>query len=299
MKKIALLFLVVGMLFACTKENDVPRVKPAQAAVSNPEPTPTPLPNPAPTRPKAYDRIAQMEEYALSEDGEKRKIYEIAFRYDDRGRLMSFVERYSHSAAETVLEGALTYTGTAIAMTHNRNKAQANLVKPSEYRLTLDEQGLVSKFVTTHYFTTGTDERVEEDFVYAYDGRQIAYRSPFYSSVSVKWNGALPDKIVYKREYTRTEIRTYSSTTNRTYPDLNYFLADLSASPKWKFLWSDEFGLRSPRLLSGRVSVTTESAKREQVRYAYRMDARQRPTEVDIQDSDGAAYRLVITYVEK
>ena len=62
MKKIALLFLVVGMLFACTKENDAPRVKPAQAAVSNPEPTPTPSPNPAPTRPKAYDRIAQMEE---------------------------------------------------------------------------------------------------------------------------------------------------------------------------------------------------------------------------------------------
>ena len=157
--KIALLFLVVGMLFACTKENDAPRMKPAQAEVSNAEPTPTPSPNLAPTRPKAYDRIAQMEEYALSENGAKRKIYEIAFRYDDRSHLTSFVERYSHSAAETELEGTLTYTGTVIAMTHNRNKAQADLVKPSEYRLILDEQGLVSKFVTTHYFTTGTDER--------------------------------------------------------------------------------------------------------------------------------------------
>lgn len=109
----------------------------------------------------------------------------------------------------------------------------------------------------------------------------------------------MPDKIVYKREYTRTETRTYSSTTNRTYPDLNFYLAALSASPKWKFLWSDEFGMRSPRLLASRVSVTSGSSNRELTRYTYRVDARQRPTEVDIQDSDGAVYTLVITYVEK
>ena len=102
-------------------------------------------------------------------------------------------------------------------------------------------------------------------------------------------------KSVFERGYVITVDQDYNTYVNRTYPDLNLFIYGLSASPVWKYLWSDQLGLRSKNLLSGTNRQSTSPATES---YTYTLDSKGRPTEVEVNRTDGYSTILVITYAE-
>jgi len=60
---------------------------------------------------------------------------------------------------------------------YNKNKYQANLVKPSEYRLKLNANGKAKELEEKYFFNTETDDRDEDDYVYNRDGRVTSFDS--------------------------------------------------------------------------------------------------------------------------
>lgn len=169
------------------------------------------------------------------------------------------------------------------------------MVKPSEYRLKLYANGKAKELEEKHFFNTETDDRDEDDYVYNRDGHVISYDSPIYNSVALTWLNGNLTKSVFERGYIITVDQDYNTYVNRTYPDLNLFIYGLSASPVWKYLWSDQLGLRSKNLLSGTNRQSTSPATES---YTYTLDSKGRPTEVEVNRTDGYSTILVITYVE-
>jgi hypothetical protein len=178
---------------------------------------------------------------------------------------------------------------------YNKNKYQANLVKPSEYRLKLNANGKAKELEEKYFFNTETDDRDEDDYVYDRDGHVTSYDSPIYNSVALTWLNGNLTKSVFERGYVITVDQDYNTYVNRTYPDLNLFIYGLSASPVWKYLWSDQLGLRSKNLLSGTNRQSTSPATES---YTYTLDSKGRPTEVEVNRTDGYSTILVITYAE-
>ena len=182
-----------------------------------------------------------------------------------------------------------------VLLRYNKNKYQANLVKPSEYRLKLNANGKAKELEEKYFFNTETDDRDEDDYVYDRDGHVTSYDSPIYNSVALTWlNGNLM-KSVFESGSTVTVNHEYNTYENRTYPDLNLFLYGLSASPVWKYLWSDQLGLRSKNLLSDTNRQSTSPATES---YTYTLDSKGQPTEVEVNRTDGYSTILVIIYAE-
>ena len=169
------------------------------------------------------------------------------------------------------------------------------MVKPSEYRLKLYANGKAIELEEKHFFNTETDDRDEDDYVYDHDGHVTSYDSPIYNSVALTWLNGNLTKSVFERGYVITVDQDYNTYVNRTYPDLNLFIYGLSASPVWKYLWSDQLGLRSKNLLSGTNRQSTSPATES---YTYTLDSKGRPTEVEVNRTDGYSTILVITYAE-
>ena len=169
------------------------------------------------------------------------------------------------------------------------------MVKPSEYRLKLNAKGKAIELEEKHFFNTETDDRDEDDYVYDRDGHVTSYDSPIYNSVALTWLNGNLTKSVFERGYVITVDQDYNTYVNRTYPDLNLFIYGLSASPVWKYLWSDQLGLRSRNLLSVTNRQSTSPATES---YTYTLDSKGRPTEVEVNRTDGYSTILVITYAE-
>lgn len=274
MKKIVLMFLAAGIITSCSKDNqDIP--------------TPPPAVN------QKLSHITKIEEY---DKASMKKIYEISFSYDNQMRLVAFEETYPHTNSQQVYNGTLTYADKEIMLTYTNHKYQANMVKPTEFHLSLDAKGKTQQLKESIYFNTGTDTRVEKDYVYDREGHQTSYDSPFYHGVTLTWQGGNLIKSVYTKGKTTTVNRKYTTIVNHTYPDLNLFLQGMAASVTWKYLWVDQLGLRSSHLLS---NIDRQSDTPTTEAYTYKLDTKGRPSEVEVKRSDAYTNKLVITYAEK
>ena len=283
MKLLASILLAAAALGSCSKGNDTPIV-------------PTP-PAPAPQ----VDYIAKIEEF---EQGKPDKRYEISFAYDAQKRLSSFVETYPQTTPVQVIKGTLSYSDEAITLVYEENKTQEIFVKPAEYRLTLDAKGKASKLQETHHYAGGEDIHAEENYSYKGDGQLVGYKPWYYDTATLSWHNGDMTKVVYSYSYlgvdqSRTDTRTYTTTTNRSYPDLNLFLATTAPTTKTKDLWSDQLGLRSRHLLSSFTEHFSHSGSTTKKTFAYKLDTKGRPTEVALSDSEGTPRTFIITYLEK
>jgi hypothetical protein len=275
MKKLAFVILAVGLITSCSKD------EPNHAGSTT-----------SPTEVKQLDYITKIVELDKTS---RRPNAEMNFVYDNQKRLVSFTETLPFTRPVQTYEGTLTYTANEVLLRYNKNKYQANLVKPSEYRLKLNAKGKAIELEEKHFFNTGTDDIDEDDYVYDRDGHVTSYDSPVYNSVALTWlNGNLM-KSVFESGSTVTVNHEYNTYENRTYPDLNLFLYGLSASPVWKYLWSDQLGLRSKNLLSG---TKRESSSPAIENYVYTFDSKGRPSEIEVVRTDGYSTILLITYAE-
>lgn len=275
MKKIAFVILAVGLITSCSKD------EPNHAGSTT-----------SPTEVKQLDYITKIVELDKTS---RRPNVEMNFVYDNQKRLVSFTETLPFTRPVQTYEGTLTYTANEVLLRYNKNKYQANLVKPSEYRLKLNANGKAKELEEKHFFNTETDDRDEDDYVYNRDGHVTSFDSPIYNSVALTWLNSNLTKSVFERGYIITVDQDYNTYVNRTYPDLNLFIYGLSASPVWKYLWSDQLGLRSKNLLSGTNRQSTSPATES---YTYTLDSKGRPTEVEVNSTDGYSTILVITYAE-
>lgn len=283
MKRLASILLAAAALGSCSKGNDTPVV-------------PTP-PAPAPQ----IDYIAKIEEF---EQGNPNKRYEISFSYDAQKRLSSFVETYPQTTPVQVIKGTLSYSDEAITLVYEENKSQEIFVKPAEYRLALDAKGKASKLEETHHYAGGEDIHAEKDYSYNGDGQLVGYKPWYYDTTTLSWQNGDMTKVIHSYRYlevdqSRTDTRTYTSTANRSYPDLNLFLATTAPTTKTKDLWSDQLGLRSRHLLSSFTDHFSHSGATIKKTFAYKLDAKGRPTEVALTDSEDSPRTLIITYLEK
>lgn len=275
MKKLAFVILAVGLITSCSKD------EPNHAGSTT-----------SPTEVKQLDYITKIVELDKTS---RRPNAEMNFVYDSQKRLVSFTETLPFTRPVQTYEGTLTYTANEVLLRYNKNKYQANLVKPSEYRLKLNANGKAKELEEKHFFNTGTDDIDEDDYVYDRDGHVTSYDSPVYNSVALTWlNGNLM-KSVFESGSTVTVNHEYNTYENRTYPDLNLFLYGLSASPVWKYLWSDQLGLRSKNLLSG---TKRESSSPAIENYVYTFDSKGRPSEIEVIRTDGYSTIILITYAE-
>ena len=272
MKKIAFVILAVGLITSCSKD------EPNHAGSTT-----------SPTEVKQLDYITKIVELDKTS---RRPNAEMNFVYDSQKRLVSFTETLPFTRPVQTYEGTLTYTANEVLLRYNKNKYQANLVKPSEYRLKLYANGKAKELEEKHFFNTETDDRDEDDYVYDRDGHVTSYDSPIYNSVALTWLNGNLTKSVFERGYVITVDQDYNTYVNRTYPDLNLFIYGLSASPIWKYLWSDQLGLRSKNLLSGTKRQSTSPATES---YTYTLDSKGRPTEVEVNRTDGYSTILIIT----
>ena len=275
MKKIAFVILAVGLITSCSKD------EPNHAGSTT-----------SPTEVKQLDYITKIVELDKTS---RRPNAEMNFVYDSQKRLVSFAETLPFTRPVQTYEGTLTYTANEVLLRYNKNKYQANLVKPSEYRLKLYANGKAKELEEKYFFNTETDDRDEDDYVYDRDGHVTSYDSPIYNSVALTWLNGNLTKSVFERGYVITVDQDYNTYVNRTYPDLNLFIYGLSASPVWKYLWSDQLGLRSKNLLSDTNRQSTSPATES---YTYTLDSKGRPTEVEVNRTDGYSTILVITYAE-
>ena len=275
MKKIAFVILAVGLITSCSKD------EPNHAGSTT-----------SPTEVKQLDYITKIVELDKTS---RRPNAEMNFVYDNQKRLVSFTETLPFTRPVQTYEGTLTYTANEVLLRYNKNKYQANLVKPSEYRLKLYANGKAKELEEKYFFNTETDDRDEDDYVYDRDGHVTSYDSPIYNSVALTWLNGNLTKSVFERGYVITVDQDYNTYVNRTYPDLNLFIYGLSASPVWKYLWSDQLGLRSKNLLSDTNRQSTSPATES---YTYTLDSKGRPTEVEVNSTDGYSTILVITYAE-
>lgn len=275
MKKIAFVILAVGLITSCSKD------EPNHAGSTT-----------SPTEVKQLDYITKIVELDKTS---RRPNVEMNFVYDNQKRLVSFTETLPFTRPVQTYEGTLTYTANEVLLRYNKNKYQANLVKPSEYRLKLNANGKAKELEEKHFFNTETDDRDEDDYVYNRDGHVTSFDSPIYNSVALTWLNSNLTKSVFERGYIITVDQDYNTYVNRTYPDLNLFIYGLSASPVWKYLWSDQLGLRSKNLLSGTNRQSTSPATES---YTYTLDSKGRPTEVEVNRTDGYSTILVIIYAE-
>lgn len=283
MKRLASILLAAAALGSCSKGNDTPVV-------------PTP-PAPAPQ----IDYIAKIEEF---EQGNPNKRYEISFSYDAQKRLSSFVETYPQTTPVQVIKGTLSYSDEAITLVYEENKSQEIFVKPAEYRLALDAKGKARKLQETHHYAGGEDIHTEKDYSYNGDGQLVSSKPWYYDATALTWQNGDMTKVVYSYSYlgvnqSRTDTRTYTSTANCSYPDLNLFLATTAPTTKTKDLWSDQLGLRSRHLLSSFTDHFSHSGATIKKTFAYKLDAKGRPTEVALTSSEDSPRTLIITYLEK
>ena len=96
-------------------------------------------------------------------------------------------------------------------------------------------------------------------------------------------------------QHTILEDHKYTTAINRTYPDLNLYLYGMAASSEWKYLWADELGLRSTRLLEG---IDRQSTTPLVKNFVYTYDSKGWPSKIVATSSDGITSHYVITYVE-
>lgn len=291
MKKSILTLLAGIALVACGK--------------TDPEPSPKPQPeNPKPEAPINEDLakhyIAKVERYG---NGGAKKTYDITYTYDSQKRLSSFVEKYyALNGKEEAIAGRLSYQAHKIRAEYDEHKSQTDLHKPTEYLVELDATtGRAKRFVETLHFTQ-QDVREEKDYTFNTQGKQTSYTSAFVIKTSIDWVGDTATKVFHDRNNRQyTEQRGYGDTKNNIYPDLNLFLQRLTLSSSMKYLWSDELGLRSDKLMSSyQLSTKPQDKGLETSKtFVYEFDRKGRPQSITVRGKDtqvNSVYR--ITYLE-
>lgn len=286
MKTVALLALAAGLLCSCSKKNDTP-VTPAP-----------PSPPASPT--EQLDHIAKIEIFFVG-DGEKEHTGEIKFSYDSQLRLVSMVERNPSNQLIPEVDGTFDYSGRTIKFVHNEHKVNSHLTQATEYVLSLDGNGKAAKLDVKRYYTDlGVLSITHHGYSYDQEGNLIIRMIEKLKS-SFKWENKNLVEWTYTdsrvkdgfiQEKIMTEPRQYSTTPNRTYPDLNHFLrGDLLES-----IWTDHFGLRSANLLSD-YTADLGTADQSVRSIKYKLDAKARPIEVESSNNGKLRYIYVITYL--
>ncbi len=161
MKKVALLLFTLSAVTACSKGSRT------TAVASSPTVKP-------------YDYISKIEYYY---NGSPNKEFEISFDYDDEMRLTSVRRIYDCSTPEAVTTWHLAYTDKGISVTCDDHKLEAGIVKPSEYRLSLDTAGRASQLEETYYTANRPVRWSEADYVYDGDGHLTGYKSSRYGEM--------------------------------------------------------------------------------------------------------------------
>ena len=278
MKKIALLLFALSAVTACTKGS-----RSTTAVASSPAEKP-------------YDYISKIEYYY---NGSPNKEFEISFDYDDEMRLTSVRRIYDCSTPEAVTTWHLAYTDKGISVTCDDHKLEAGIVKPSEYRLSLDSAGRASEMEETYYTANRPVRWSESDYVYDGDGRLTGYKSSRYGEILLTWQDGNVMRSAVAEGGQPIEQRTFSSKANNTYPDLCLYLADLRGRTDVQFLWGDRMGMRSANLPRSFSASLGDSIPPIYSGFMYRYDSKGRPQEVDRADDTGKVLRIVITYLEK
>ena len=165
MKKIALLLFALSAVTACSKGSRTTAVASSPAE-------------------KPYDYISKIEYYY---NGSPNKEFEISFDYDDEMRLTSVRRIYDCSTPEAVTTWLLAYTDQGISVTCDDHKLEAGIVKPSEYRLSLDTAGRASQLEETYYTANSPVHWSEADYIYDADGRLTGYKSSRYGEILLTW----------------------------------------------------------------------------------------------------------------
>ena len=328
MKKLLFLLAVsaLGALGSCDKRNEpsvapTPTPQPAPTPAPQPTPmptppapTPTPTPPPAPTPPPepapttapapTPAPTAQFDYIYKIEFGYKNHFTTAAtftYNYDSQKRITSYTKAYFVNTQTSVYTGLLSYAQHSVTLTIDYNKVyKSNLTKPTELTLFMDGHGKATKLVETRYFKTQTEVNPEEGYTFDNDGHLTSAKSLAISKVDLTWLEGNMTRFVYHRGYTRTVDRTYTSTLNRTYPDINFILYSTLPAQEGKPFWTDQLGLRSKNLIA---SVTnkkdTPDESAENITYTYTLDAKGRPSTVEVNDGKSTPYFLSITYLEQ
>ena len=322
MKKLLFLLAVsaLGALGSCGKRNEpsvapTPTPQPAPTPVPTPAPQPTPTPTPpAPTptppptpTPKPAPTpapTAQFDYIYKIEFGYKNHFTTAAtftYNYDSQKRITSYTKAYFVNTQTSVYTGLLSYAQHSVTLTIDYNKVyKSNLTKPTELTLFMDGHGKATKLVETRYFKTQTEVNPEEGYTFDNDGHLTSAKSLAISKVDLTWLEGNMTRFVYHRGYTRTVDRTYTSTLNRTFPDINFILYSTLPAQEGKPFWTDQLGLRSKNLIA---SVTdkkdTPDESAENITYTYTLDAKGRPSTVEVNDGKSTPYFLSITYLEQ
>lgn len=289
MKKKLVILLAGITLVACGKTDPEPSTKPQPG---NPK-TEAPL-----NEGLVKHYIAKIELYG---DGGTNKTYEIDYTYDSQKRLSSFVEKYYtlNNGKEEAIAGRLSYQAHKIRAEYDEHKSQTDLHKPTEYLVELDATtGRAKRLVETLHFTQ-QDVREEKDYTFNAQGKQTSYTSDFVIKTSVDWMEGKAVKIEHLRSNRQyTELRGYGDTKNNVYPDLNLFLQGLSLSSSMKYLWSDELGLRSDKLMSSyQLSTKPQDKGLETSKtFVYEFDRKGRPQSITVRGKNAqttSVYRVI------
>lgn len=301
MKKILVLVLALGCLTACSKTGQEPApALPVQGTPSNPDPQKPQKPDPENPKPDVPE-IHYVSKIELL-DEQQRVHHMVQYSYNEAMGLSSFEEHYSRGANVDVYTGKLSYEAASVLMTYDRNKYQKNLVKPTEYRLFLDEASKRATKLEKTIFFEGSEPEVRREADYTFNdfGRRTSYTSPFMRLVSLTWRENNLEKVLYQRdEFSVTEMRAYSQVKNNVYPDINFLQCRLLFAPEYQYLWTEQLGIRSHHLMSRLERSSKERADlNRQITYKYDLDAKGRPVRITIQDEDDVSI-IVLTYVER
>ncbi|MDO4707499.1 MAG: hypothetical protein Q4A61_03630 [Porphyromonadaceae bacterium] len=308
MKKILVLVLALGCLTACSKTGQEPApAPPVQETPSNPDPQKPQKPDPEKPNVPELHYISKIEFL----DEQQRVHHMVQYSYDEAMRLSSLEEHYSRGTNVDVYTGGtnvdvytgkLSYEAASVLMTYDNDKHQKNLVKPTEYRLFLDEASKRATKLEETIFFEGSEPEVRREADNTFDdfGRRTSYISPFMRLVSLTWRENNLEKVLYERdEFSVTEMRAYSQVKNNVYPDLNFLQRRLLFAPEYQYLWTEQLGIRSHHLMSRLERSSKERADlNRQITYKYDLDAKGRPIRITIQN-EGDVSVIVLTYVER
>lgn len=294
MKKILTIVLALGALLACNKKEQEP--KPVDPKTEQPTPTPpAPAPNPV------LHYIASIEEIDEMLQSSER----ISYEYDDEMRPIGFERTVSYGSKNLVYTGKFDYKPDHISMVYDEHKHQEELNKPTECHLYLDPQTKrVTKFEEKLFFQkdNAVDVREEKDFKYDALGRQIGFTSSFITQFAATWTEGNLSKEVYERDdLTATRLKEYTDIKNNIYPDLNLLLHRMFLSSYHKYLWVDEFGLRTPYLVKKATTSYTQRIPQSDnvLNYTYKLDDLGRPIQIERVDEYERTISYTITYVTK
>lgn len=284
MKKLLLVLLILFAMGSCLRNNKEPQLD---------------------ISPK-LNYISKMEFFGFHDNN---KLGEYLFTYDNQMRLVSFVK----SSMNYISEGRIIYFGNTIRIEYGTYKDPKQRTKSSMiFQLTENNQRKIVLYERSYYGDDGREEHYRDtDFRYDALGRCIAYVGDIDNKVvNLEWNNGnlIKGTYTYSPSSSSSDIEEshdfiYTTIPNNIYPDLNNFLYFQRFTSWGESLWSDQFGIKSTKLLQSiKTSYSDDIGVKEEISCKYeKFDAKGRPIEITMRNVDisRAINKVVITYLDK